>query len=465
MVKLHPAYPFNPEIKQTIYGEIAKALEGKQVSLACSFPHLSNYMMERDLLKTHPETTFHCFEKKARIFEEIQKSFNKPPRIKLLRADAEECIKSRPDVYDFMFLDYMAGPGQDLNPILRSHLREGGILAETEFVGRGERPYSFQPQTGYQLQYHARYNHMMVRIFKKISGYANNDQVPIYRLGRTIIEPKRVSTGRKVPVWALEEIRKLQRASARAEARKERELDKEKRRQTWAQKCLEYQERKQVREAEKEKKRQAQEALRAARALESLRLDEERQQHREQEQKRWEETIPYLKSLPIREQKILVLYYQEKKNQPEIASLMGLTQGAVSSRISRSRERIQFLKKIPVLTKSDLDLFQSYFPEEIQQDIFRTFSQTTCQTKTAEILSQKWGKDYTQVKIRHRWKQIIQKIKAIKELKSLSSNKREQLTKLHDFMVLIDSSLYILHYMKQPQFERKEKNFHVSSWS
>ena len=50
-----------------------------------------------------------------------------------------------------------------------------------------------------------------------------------------------------------------------------------------------------------------------------------------------------LKQLPKKEQDILRMYFELGKEQKEIATVLGLTQGGVSHRMSKSRRRIQYL--------------------------------------------------------------------------------------------------------------------------
>jgi hypothetical protein len=122
----HEDYPFNPGIKLGIYKKLVDLLQGVDVQLACSFPHLSNYRMERIIKSSHPNVRFHCFEKDVNTFRKIQHSFNAPQWVELLLDTAENFIQSRSDLYDLIFFDYMGGPKEDIRPLLEQHLREGG---------------------------------------------------------------------------------------------------------------------------------------------------------------------------------------------------------------------------------------------------------------------------------------------------------------------------------------------------
>jgi len=161
---------------------------------------------------------------------------------------------------------------------------------------------------------------------------------------------------------------------------------------------------------------------------------------------------PFLDRLPPREQDLLELYYHHCKNQKDIAKMFGITQGAVSSRLARARERLQFLRDIPKLSEEDLKVrLKGYFePFEIQ--IMQLMSRTTCQSRTAKLINEAYGYSdvrnrMTQVKIRHRFEKCIAKLKALVP-------SHPELKECSELMTKISDNLYMLHEVKLPHFNR-----------
>ena len=142
----------------------------------------------------------------------------------------------------------------------------------------------------------------------------------------------------------------------------------------------------------------------------------------------------------------------DSKNQKDIAKMFGVTQGAISSRISRAKKRLEFLRDLPKLGDSELDdMLGSHF-ETIEIDIIKYMIMTTCQSKTAEIINEKFGlkdtkKRMTQVKVRHRFEKCLQ------ILSDLRKNKPE-MAKYYNLLDFIKKNLYKLHEVKLPHFDR-----------
>jgi DNA-directed RNA polymerase specialized sigma24 family protein len=103
---------------------------------------------------------------------------------------------------------------------------------------------------------------------------------------------------------------------------------------------------------------------------------------------RWDEIAPVLSRLPALEQDILTLYYRYKKYERDISSILGITQGAVSTRISRALQRLQYIREVDRLP--DVSILEHLFPEKIiSQRMYHTIVsliETTCQSETARRL-------------------------------------------------------------------------------
>lgn len=113
----------------------------------------------------------------------------------------------------------------------------------------------------------------------------------------------------------------------------------------------------------------------------------------------------FLTRIPIREADLITLYYRDKLKQEQIAKLFGITQAAVSYRLSKGIKRIQWLRTIPTLDKEDFE--SELGPEFSQQDleILWRMNEVTCQSKIAKEMG------LTQGRVRHRFFRALQKIK------------------------------------------------------
>ncbi len=169
----------------------------------------------------------------------------------------------------------------------------------------------------------------------------------------------------------------------------------------------------------------------------------------------YEEIRPFLDRLPAREIDLIELYYNEHKNQKDIAKMCGVTQGAVSSRLSRAKKRLRFLRDLPKITDAELDTDLKQFFDEIELSIIKTMVQTTCQSKTAFLVNQQYGlvdekKRMTQVKIRHRFEKCLTKLNE-------ESKKNTLLRKYFLLLEKIKHNLYALHEVRLPHFDRSDK--------
>jgi len=166
----------------------------------------------------------------------------------------------------------------------------------------------------------------------------------------------------------------------------------------------------------------------------------------------YEEIKPFLKRLPPREYDLVELYYVDKKNQKDIAKMFGVTQGAISSRLSRAKKRLKFLKDLPKITDYEIDERLGKLFDTMELEIIKFMMKTTCQSKTAQLINDKFHitdekKRMTQVKVRHRFEKCLMRLE--EEMK-----KHTDLKKFFHLMVFIKKNLYKLHEVRLPHFDR-----------
>jgi len=159
-----------------------------------------------------------------------------------------------------------------------------------------------------------------------------------------------------------------------------------------------------------------------------------------------------ISQLPERERDLIDLYYKERKNQKDIAKMFGVTQGAISSRLTRAKARLKFLRKMPKITKEEIETaLKSYF-NILEIEIIKFMMETTCQSKTAQLLNEKFEflgdkKKMTQVKVRHRFLKCIDRLK-------MERKRNRELDQYYKLLKYIRDNLYKLHEVKLPHFDR-----------
>lgn len=173
----------------------------------------------------------------------------------------------------------------------------------------------------------------------------------------------------------------------------------------------------------------------------------------------YDEIRPFLDKLPPREIDLIELYYNEHKNQKDIAKMFGVTQGAVSSRLSRAKKRLRFLRDLPKITEEEIDADLKELFDEIELSIIKTMIQTTCQSRTAFLINEKYGlidekKRMTQVKVRHRFEKCLCRL-------GMEAKRNPLFKKYFLLLEKIKQNLYALHEVKLPHFDRG--NFVVMS--
>lgn len=155
-------------------------------------------------------------------------------------------------------------------------------------------------------------------------------------------------------------------------------------------------------------------------------------------------------SLPRMEQEILALL-RKGFRQKAIAKHLGITQGAVSHRISRSCKR---LAAIHQLQQFDLDRMVRELSPEIgvfEAEIIRVLAKTTCQTQTAQFINEMFnlsGKQVmTQGKIRSRHRSALDYVRKLPR----DDPKREWMRLLE----WIANNRYKLHEVRLPHYHHR----------
>jgi predicted transcriptional regulator len=166
-----------------------------------------------------------------------------------------------------------------------------------------------------------------------------------------------------------------------------------------------------------------------------------------------EDFKPFISKLPQREIDLIEMYYKKNKKQKEIANFFGVTQGAVSHRLSRARKRLAFLRDMPKLTQDIRAVLEDHFTA-FEIDVILYMIETTCQSKTASILNEQYkleGRDQmTQVKVRHKFDRATTKLNKLKKA-------NPELKDVLDLVKYIKNNLYMLHEVVLPHFDKGYK--------
>lgn len=173
----------------------------------------------------------------------------------------------------------------------------------------------------------------------------------------------------------------------------------------------------------------------------------------------FEEIEPYLHKLPPREIDLVTLYRKYGKNQKDIARMFDVTQGAISSRLRRAADRLQFLRDLPKITDDEIESNLSTVIDaegkrvfsDCEIEIIKIMKETTCQSATAIIVNKKFklkgGEVMTQVKVRHRFEKCLAKLEELK-------GEESKYLRFYNLMVFIKKNLYKLHEVLLPHFSK-----------
>ena len=156
---------------------------------------------------------------------------------------------------------------------------------------------------------------------------------------------------------------------------------------------------------------------------------------------------PYLAMLPKKEADLILMYHILKKDQKEIAKILNLSQGGVSHRIARARERLKFLISIPKFTRNELfEDMTGVIDEEVDLIIMWELYRTTCQSQVAGIVGM------TQSRVRHRF------MKCLKILEDKCKDLPD-LDRYFEAFTQISQNFNILHEISLPKWEHKNRDY------
>jgi predicted transcriptional regulator len=167
----------------------------------------------------------------------------------------------------------------------------------------------------------------------------------------------------------------------------------------------------------------------------------------------FEDIEPFLHKLPPREIDLVTLYRKYGKNQKDIAKMFSVTQGAISSRLRRAAERLQFLRDLPKITDFEIDAnLSKVFDDPIEIEIIKCMKETTCQSRTATLINEKFKltdekKRMTQVKVRHRFEKCLAHLAVLKDADP-------KYARYFNLLTFIKDNLYKLHEVVLPHFSR-----------
>jgi predicted transcriptional regulator len=167
----------------------------------------------------------------------------------------------------------------------------------------------------------------------------------------------------------------------------------------------------------------------------------------------FEDIEPFLHKLPPREIDLVTLYRKYGKNQKDIAKMFSVTQGAVSSRLRRAADRLQFLRDLPKITDAEIESHLSkIFDDPIEIEIIKCMKDTTCQSRTAVLINEKFHltgekERMTQVKVRHRFEKCLALLGSLKDTDP-------KYLRFYTLLSFIKKNLYKLHEVKLPHFDR-----------
>lgn len=142
-------------------------------------------------------------------------------------------------------------------------------------------------------------------------------------------------------------------------------------------------------------------------------------------------------NLPETERDIIT-WLLESVPQKEIASRLGLTQGAISSRLTKAMRRSRFMATLPVLGTGDWEILAEHF-DPVTVTLIKTMVKTTCQSKTADVLNLAFPNrgTFNQIKVRYRWLQALEllkdaKIPALGEMLKVMEAVQANMNMLHE---------------------------------
>lgn len=187
----------------------------------------------------------------------------------------------------------------------------------------------------------------------------------------------------------------------------------------------------------------------------------------------FEDFKPYLSMLPDKEVDLLEMTLVYKKSQKEVAAFFEVTQGAISHRLSRAKERLKLIKDMPHVADTVLlSVLRENF-EKLDAEICFLMVKSTCQAYVAKQLNQVHGyvgdAELTQARVRQKFhKCIINLGKHKLKLEAPFSASAEQIPNTQEgkvFLLLkyVAENPYMLYEVPLPHFDRGSDVFITSN--
>jgi hypothetical protein len=160
---------------------------------------------------------------------------------------------------------------------------------------------------------------------------------------------------------------------------------------------------------------------------------------------RYESFVKYSEKLPYLERRIYKYYHILGLDQRTVASITGLTQGAISHKLSRINVRLDFLERLNCLCRSPEKMFEdlNQYCDPFEVELLRAAYETTSQSHSAIRLNALFNltgdKMMNQIKFKHRFLTILKRLRG---------------TGYYRVFNYIDDSWYMLSDVRLPHFDR-----------
>lgn len=161
---------------------------------------------------------------------------------------------------------------------------------------------------------------------------------------------------------------------------------------------------------------------------------------------RYDIFLKFFDNIPHIEREIFKYYCDFKMNQKEISSITGLTQGAISHRISRMFKRLDFLEEREKLCGMDVDrMFKELerycdpFEIEMLKAAYETTSQSHSAFRLNFIFNLTGENKVNQIKLKYAFERLLMRLKS---------------TEFYPLFRFINQNWYVLSEVRLPQFDR-----------
>ena len=165
-----------------------------------------------------------------------------------------------------------------------------------------------------------------------------------------------------------------------------------------------------------------------------------------------------LNVLPPHEKATYQLYFHERVKQVHIAKFMKCTQGGISHRLRKSMKRLSYAYFIPRMTIKEKNYAKKMLGEKVY-DLCMFMVETTCQSKTAELLNKKYKLKsdlrYNQVRVRHRFNRTVRILtKYLADPEITDATVKSNIKSLLTLLEYTRDNLYMLHWVALPHFKK-----------